>query len=56
MKIWFAHAMDARNSGDMGSVPYTYFKEYFDNFNCVRIDITRLEEYPEKVKRVIEQK
>lgn len=66
MKIWFAHAVNIENSGDGASTPYNYFKEYFDQYECTRIDVTRLEEYDlidsrninlkffEKVKEVIE--
>lgn len=49
MKIWFAHAVNIENSGDGASTPYNYFKEYFDQYECARINVTRLEEYDLKM-------
>lgn len=43
MNIWFAHCIDAANSGDNECTPYLYFSEYFKSIGtCRPLDIPRL--------------
>lgn len=39
MTIYFAHCRNLKNTGDMASCPYIYFKDYFDQYHCEFISI-----------------
>lgn len=45
MKILFVYGRNPKNTGDMVSCPYFYFKDYFDKFEVHIIDIADFEEY-----------
>lgn len=44
-KVVFVNAKNPKNTGDMFSSPYLYFKKYFDKFDVYHVDIADFEEY-----------